>query len=96
MSARSDRGKGSLSAKEVPREDDTISLTSDMSRMSFESVRPNIDRNMSLERKIIRYKTRTVSEPIYEDELVKNMTIEIHYKATNTNLNSIYISIKVC
>ena len=50
---------------------------------------------MSLDRKVIGYKIRTVSELIYEDELVKNMTIEICYKATNTNSNSIYIPIKV-
>ena len=30
------------------------------------------------------------------DELVKNMTMEISYEATNTNPNSIYIPIKVC
>ena len=51
---------------------------------------------MSPDRKVIGYKTRTVSEPIYKDELVKNMTIEICYDATNTNLNCIYIPIKVC
>ena len=51
---------------------------------------------MSLERKVIGYKTRTVSELIYDDELVKNMTMEICYEATNTNPNSIYIPINVC
>ena len=51
---------------------------------------------MSLDKKDIQNKTRTISEPIYEDELVKNMTMEISYEATNTNLNSIYIPIKVC
>jgi len=51
---------------------------------------------MSLNRKIIRYKTRTISEPIYENELVKNMTMEICYEATNTNPNSIYILINAC
>ena len=64
--------------------------------MSFESTRPSVDRSMSLDIKAIGYKTRTVSEPIYEDELVKNMTMEISYEATNTNPNSIYIPIKVC
>jgi len=59
--------------------------------MSFEATRPSIDRIISLERKVIAYKTRTVSEPIYEDELVRNMTMEICYEATNTNPNSIYI-----
>ena len=67
-----------------------------MSRMSLEAARPSIDRIRSQERKVIEYKTRTVSEPIYEDGLVKNMTMEICYEATNVNLNSIYIPIKVC
>ena len=70
-------------------------MTSKMSRMSFEFTRPIVGRSLSLDRKVIGYKTRTVSEPIYEDELVKNMTIEISYEATNTNPNSIYIPIKV-
>ena len=64
--------------------------------MSFKAKRPSIDRLTSVGRKVIGYKTRTVSEPIYEDELVKNMTMEICYEATNTNPNSIYILIKVC
>ena len=33
---------------------------------------------------------------MHEDELVKNMTMEVCYEATNTNPNSIYIPIKVC
>ena len=45
--------------------------------MSFEAVRLNIDQLMSLDRKVIGYKTRTVCEPIYEDELIKNMTMKI-------------------
>jgi len=53
--------------------------------MSFEPARYIIDRSMSLDRKVIGYKTRTISEPIYEEELVKNLTIEICYEATNTN-----------
>ena len=73
-----------------------ISMISEMSRMSFEAVRLNIEQLMSLDRKVIGYKTRTVSEPIYEDELVKNMTMEIYYEVTNTNLNGIYIPINVC
>ena len=48
-----------------------------MSRMSFEAVRSSLDRLISLDRNVIGYKTRTVSEPIYEDELVKNMTMKI-------------------
>jgi len=51
---------------------------------------------MSLNRKVICYTTRMVSEPIYENELVKNITIEICYEVTNTNPNSIYIPINVC
>ena len=96
MGIRSDWGEGSSSSKEELKEDDTISMTSKMSRMSFEAARPSVNRIMSLDRKIIGYKTRTVSEPIYEDELVKNMTMKICYEATNKNPNSIYIPIKVC
>ena len=51
---------------------------------------------MSLDRKVIGYKTRTISEPISEDELLKNLTMEICYEATKTNPNSIYIWIKIC
>ena len=51
---------------------------------------------MSLDRKVIGYETKTISKSIYEDELDKNMTMEIHHEATNTNPNSIYIPIKVC
>jgi len=50
---------------------------------------------MSLDRNVIGYKTRTVSEPIYEDELVKNITIKTCYEVINTNPNSIYIQINV-
>jgi len=67
-----------------------------MSRMNFEAARPSLDRLTSLDRKVIGYKTRAISELIYEDELVKNITMEICYEATNTNPNSIYIPIKVC
>ena len=71
-------------------------MTREMSRMSFEAARPSLDRLTSLDRKVIGYKTKTVSESIYEDELVKNMTMEICYEVTNTNPNSIYIPIKIC
>ena len=37
-----------------------------------------------------------MNESIYEDELIKNTTIEICYEATNTNSNSIYIPINIC
>ena len=96
MSTRSKWGEGSSSAKEEHKEDDAMSMTSEMSRMSFEPARRSIDRIMSLDRKVIGYKTRTISEPIYEDELLKNLTVEICYEATKTNPNSIYISIKIC
>ena len=75
MSTRSEWGEGSSSAKEENKEDDA------MSRMSFKSPRHSVDRSMSLDRKVIGYKTRTVSEPIYEDELLKNLTMEICYEA---------------
>ena len=70
MSARSEWREGSLSTKEELKEYDTISMTNEMSRMSFKPVRHSVDQNMSLDRKIVGYKTRTASEPIYEDELV--------------------------
>ena len=68
-----------------------MSIASEMSRMSFEPARHSVDRSMSLDRKVIGYKTRTISKPVYEDELLKNLTIEICYEATNTNPNSINI-----
>ena len=84
MSTRSNWEEWSSSAKEELKENDTISVTSEMSRMSFEAARPNLDWLTSPDKKVIGYKTRTVSEPIYEDELVKNMTMKISYEATNT------------
>jgi len=96
MSARSEWGESSSSAKEEIKEDDTMSIASEMDRMSFKSVRHSVDRSMSLDRKVIGYKTGTVSEPIYEDELLKNLTMAICYEATNTNPNSINIPIKIC
>ena len=57
-----------------------------MSTMSFKYVRNSVDQSMSLHRKVIGYKTRTVSGLVCKDELVKNMTIEICYEATKTNL----------
>jgi len=66
------------------------------SRMSFECARHTVDRSMSLDKKVIGYKTRTISELIYEDELLKNLTMQICYEATNTNPNSIDITIKIC
>ena len=95
MSARSEWGEESSSTKEQLKEDDTISMTNEMSRMSFETARPGIDRIMSLDRKVIGYKTRIVSEAIYEDELLKSMIMKICYEVTNTNLNIIYNPINV-
>jgi len=65
-----------------------------MSQMSFEPIRHSIDRSMSLNRKVIGYKIRTIDELIYENELVKNLTMEICYEATHTNPNSILHSNK--
>ena len=59
-----------------------MSIASEMSRMSFEPARHSVDRSMSLDRKVIEYKIRTISEPIYEDELLKSLTVEICYEAT--------------
>ena len=52
-------------------------MTYEMSRISFEPARHNVDQSMSLERKIIGCKARATNEPVYEDELLKNMTMEI-------------------
>jgi len=71
MNARSKEREGSLIAKEECKEDDTLSMTYKINRMNFEPARHNIDRNTSLYRKVVGYKTRTVSELIYEDELLK-------------------------
>jgi len=51
---------------------------------------------MSLGKKAIGYKTIIVNEPIYDDELVKNMTMKICYEVTNTNPTSVHIPINVC
>ena len=67
-----------------------------MSRLSSELVRHSVDESMSLDRKVIRHKPRTISESICQNELVKNMIIEICYEVMNINANSIYILIKVC
>ena len=68
MSARSEWEEGSSTAKEEPKENDIVSSTCEMSRIDFEPVRHSVDRSMSLDRKVIGYKIRYVSEPIYEDE----------------------------
>ena len=89
-------GEGSSTIKGEVKEDDTISMISEMSRMSFETVRHSVDQSMSLGRTIIGYKTRTVSQPIDEDEFVKNMTLEIYYEVASTNPDTIYILINIC
>jgi len=68
MSARSEWGEGSSSTKEEFKEDDIISITNEMSRMSFEPTRHNVDQCMSLDRNVVGYKSRTISESIYEDK----------------------------
>ena len=61
MSVKSEWGEGSSTTKEV--KDDTIGITSKMSRVSFESARHTVDLSMGLDRKLIVHKTRTTSEP---------------------------------
>jgi len=51
MSARSKWKEGYSSAKDNLKEDDTISMTIEMNKMSFEPVRENADRSMSLDKK---------------------------------------------
>ena len=53
MSTRSEWEEGSSSARKELKEDDTISMTSEMSRMSFEPTRQNVDRSMSPDRKAL-------------------------------------------
>ena len=53
MSTRSEWGKGCSSANEKLKEDDTISMTSEKSKMSFEIVRHSIDRSRGLGRKFL-------------------------------------------
>ena len=71
MSVRSEQGECSSSAKEEIKEGNTMSMASEMSRMNFKPTGCSVDRSMSVDRKVIGYKTRTISEPIYEDELLK-------------------------
>ena len=49
MSTRSDWKEGSSSTKEELKEDDTINMTREMSRMSFKSARPSINLSISLD-----------------------------------------------
>ena len=71
-------------------------MTSEMSKMSLKSIRHSVDRSMSLGRKVMGYRMRTVSGLIYEDRLVKNMIMEIYYEVTNANPKGIYVIIYVC
>ena len=73
-------------------------MTSEINRMSFEPTRNSVDCSMSLDKKIIGYKTQTISEAIYEEEeeLFKKMTTETCYEPTNTNPNRIYILVNIC
>ena len=71
-------------------------MTNKMSRLSFETTRQSVDQSMSLGKEVSGYKIRTISEPIYEDELVRKLTMDICYEGTNTNPISIYIPINIC
>jgi len=67
MSAKSKWGECSLRATDELKEDDIMSMASEMSRTSFALARYSVDRSMNLDRKAIGCKIRTISEPIYED-----------------------------
>jgi len=95
MSTRLEWGQGSSISKEEVKEDDIMNMANKMNRMSFEPARHNIDQSTSFDRKVKGYEIRTISEPIYEDELVKNLMMEICYEGTNTNPNSICIPINI-
>jgi len=86
-----------INKKNVIKIDENGKITiKPMSRISFEPTRHSVNRSMSMDRKVTGYKTRTIGKPIYEDEVLKNLTMEICYEATNINSNSIYIPIKIC
>jgi len=51
ISTRSQGGEGSSSVREELKEDDIISITSEMSQIIFESARYSVDRSMSLNKK---------------------------------------------
>lgn len=57
------------------KEEDNQSVFSDISKMSFELVRVSIDGISVDGRRFVVYKTRIISEVIYEDEL--NFVLEI-------------------
>jgi len=93
--ARSEWTESFLTTTEELKEDNTMGIDSEMSRMSFKLIRHSVDRNMSLDRNITKWKARTINEPTYEDEFAKNLTTEICYEAINTKPNSIYILINI-
>ena len=95
MNGRSECEESSSTTKQQLKEDD-IMMTSKISRMSFEPARHSVDQSMNLNGKVISYRTRIISEPTYEDKLVKNLAMEICYELINTNPNSICIVIKIC
>ena len=49
-----------------------MNMSSEMSRMSFEPTKDSVDRTMNLDKKSLDTKQGLFSEPIYEDELIKN------------------------
>ena len=53
MSTIPEWGAGSLLAKEELKQDDTISMTSEMSRMNFKPARHSVGRSISLNKKVI-------------------------------------------
>ena len=60
--------------------------------VSFETTRRNLDGITNLNRKISAYE-KTISEPIYTNEL--NMAMNISHEVINTNAQSTYIQIYV-
>ena len=64
--------------------------------MSFESTRHSVDQSTCLDKKVIGCNIITISEQIYEDELIKNMIRETCYEVTDINPSSSYIPINVC
>jgi len=54
ISATSEWGEGSSMAKEAFEENDTMSMTTEMSRMSFEPTRHRVNRSMNLDNKLKR------------------------------------------
>jgi len=61
MSTRSEWEEGSSTTKEELKEDDTMSVASEICRMSFEPERYSVDRSIILDRKVIGYKMRTLA-----------------------------------